>query len=61
MIAVWDGLPSQGRGGTAEIVERARKLGKPICHVWAGNYKKDTTKRTDAGEKHGTVEDINFG
>lgn len=61
MIAVWDGLPSQGRGGTAEIVERARTLGKPICHVWAGNYKKDSAKRTDVVEKHGTVEYINFG
>ena len=60
MIAVWDGLPSQGRGGTAEIVECASKLGKPICHVWAGNYKKDPAKRTDVGAKHGTVEYINF-
>jgi len=61
MIAVWDGLPSQGRGGTAEIVAHARTLGKPICHVWAGNYKKDPAKRTDVGQKHGTVEYINFG
>jgi hypothetical protein len=60
MIAVWDGLPSQGRGGTAEIVARAKELGKPICHIWAGNYKKDAEKRTDVGEKHGTVEFLNF-
>ena len=60
MIAVWDGLPSQGRGGTAEIVAKAKALGKPICHIWAGNYKKDPEKRTDVGEKHGTVEFINF-
>lgn len=60
MIAVWDGLPSQGRGGTADIVARARGLRKPICHIWAGNYKKDVNKRTDVGEKHGTVEFINF-
>jgi len=46
--------------GIAEIVERARTLGKPICHVWAGNYKEDPAKRTDAGVKHGTVEYINF-
>ena len=60
MIAVWDGLPSQGRGGTADIVARAKLLGKPICHIWAGNYKKDPEKRTDVGEKHGTVEFVNF-
>ena len=60
MIAVWDGLPSQGRGGTAEIVAKAEALGKPICHIWAGNYKKDPEKRTDVGEKHGTVEFLNF-
>jgi hypothetical protein len=61
MIGVWDGLPSQGRGGTAEVVALARTLGKPICHIWAGNYKKDPDKRTDVGQKHGTVEYINFG
>jgi hypothetical protein len=60
MIAVWDGLPSQGRGGTAEIVAKAKALGKPICHIWAGNHKKDADKRTDVGEKHGAVEFINF-
>ena len=60
MIAIWDGLPSQGRGGTADIVARAKELGKPICHVWAGNYKKDPNKRTNVGEKHGTLELINF-
>jgi hypothetical protein len=35
LLAVWDGLPAQGRGGTAEIVAWARDLGKPICRVWA--------------------------
>jgi len=60
MIAVWDGLPSQGQGGTAQIVAKARFWRKPICHVWAGNYKKDPAKRTDVGVKHGTVEYITF-
>jgi hypothetical protein len=61
LVAVWDGLPASGRGGTAEIVEWARGLGKPICHVWAGNSRKDPAKPTDIGEKHGMVEYINFG
>lgn len=60
LIAVWDGKPSQGRGGTADVVAKAQELGKPICHIWAGNYKEDPAKRTDVGEKHGTVEFMNF-
>ena len=34
LVAVWDGLPARGRGGTAEIVAWARGLGKPVCQVW---------------------------
>jgi len=34
LVAVWDGLPARGRGGTAEIVEWARSLGKPVYRVW---------------------------
>ena len=33
MIAVWDGLPARGRGGTGEIVELALRRGKPVLHV----------------------------
>lgn len=32
LIALWDGEPTRGPGGTAEIVEYARQLGKPL--VW---------------------------
>ena len=31
MVAVWDGRKAQGRGGTGEIVDSAKKLGKPIA------------------------------
>lgn len=34
LVAVWDGLPARGRGGTAEIVEYARALGKPVTVIW---------------------------
>jgi hypothetical protein len=30
LFAVWDGAPSRGRGGTAEIVDYAARLGRPI-------------------------------
>ncbi len=35
LIAIWDGLPSRGRGGTAEIVAYAREHGRPYIRVWA--------------------------
>ncbi|HEU5482765.1 MAG TPA: DUF4231 domain-containing protein, partial [Sphingomicrobium sp.] len=33
MLAVWDGLPPRGRGGTGEIVELAVINGTPVVHV----------------------------
>lgn len=34
MMAVWDGQPADGRGGTGDDVERARALGLPVIVVW---------------------------
>ena len=36
LIAVWDGLPSRGRGGTAEIVEYAQQQRRPVFRIWGG-------------------------
>jgi hypothetical protein len=55
VVAVWDGAPAQGRGGTAEIVAHAAASGKPLVHVWAGNYKARPENRTDVGDAHGKV------
>ena len=33
LLAVWDGLPSRGKGGTAEIVTYAREIGRPVILV----------------------------
>ena len=33
MIALWDGRPPRGRGGTAEVVESAIGAGVPVIHV----------------------------
>jgi hypothetical protein len=55
MIAVWDAYDSQGLGGTGDIVRKVIELGKPIVHIWAGNYKDNEKKRTDVGGKHGKV------
>jgi hypothetical protein len=37
LIAVWDGLPARGRGGTAEIVHEARARGLPLIWIDAGD------------------------
>lgn len=34
LIAVWDGKKAQGLGGTADIVDFARHLGKQVIVVW---------------------------
>jgi hypothetical protein len=37
IIAVWDGLPSRGVGGTADIVRLARRYGRPVVHIPTGS------------------------
>lgn len=34
LVAVWDGRPSAGQGGTADTVAQARALGIPVDVVW---------------------------
>lgn len=34
MIAVWDGLIAQGKGGTGDIVAYAKKLGRDVEIIW---------------------------
>ena len=38
MIAVWDGAPSRGTGGTAEVVAYARLLMKPLIVINPNNF-----------------------
>jgi hypothetical protein len=40
LIAVWDGRPARGYGGTADVVSLARELNVPVLVVWpAGAYR----------------------
>lgn len=42
LVAVWDGEPSGGYGGTADVVEAARARGLPVTVVWPdGAYRVD--------------------
>jgi hypothetical protein len=34
LVAVWDGQPSDGRGGTGDVVTVARERGLPVTVVW---------------------------
>jgi hypothetical protein len=38
LIAVWDGEPARGRGGTAEAVAYALEQNRPVIRVWQGAY-----------------------
>ena len=38
LIAAWDGQPSRGRGGTAEIVQYAQEQNRPIIRVWGDSF-----------------------
>ncbi|HZZ20303.1 MAG TPA: hypothetical protein VFE25_13080 [Opitutaceae bacterium] len=33
LMAVWDGQPARGKGGTAEVIDYARALGKPLIII----------------------------
>ncbi|MFS8085827.1 MAG: hypothetical protein ACMG6H_09370, partial [Acidobacteriota bacterium] len=39
LIAVWDGRPPRGRGGTAEVVHLAVAQGTPVIHIPADGEK----------------------
>jgi len=34
VLAIWDGLPAAGYGGTADVVEYARGLGREVTVIW---------------------------
>ncbi len=60
LVALWNGREARGQGGTGDIVNRAVKSGKPVCHIWTGNNSSVEKLRTRVGEKQGQVSLINF-
>lgn len=34
LLAIWDGLPARGPGGTADVVSYARALDRPVTVLW---------------------------
>lgn len=55
LVAVWDGKPAQGTGGTAEIVAEARNRGHPLAWVHAGNREPGTQRPVSLGKDQGKV------
>ncbi|QOV41287.1 hypothetical protein IM697_25245 [Streptomyces ferrugineus] len=41
LVAVWDGLPARGRGGTGDIVAYARRTGVPVTVIWRTGARRD--------------------
>ncbi len=60
MIAIWDGKNAQGGGGTGNVVARARRLGRPIAWIKAGNRIPATTEPTSLGTEQGRLTLENF-
>lgn len=40
LIAVWDGEPARGYGGTADVVQLAQELGLPVTIIWPAGAKR---------------------
>ena len=55
LIIIWDGKNAQGRGGTGEIVARARERQLPLAWVHAGNRETGTLRPTSLGNEQGRV------
>jgi hypothetical protein len=41
LLAVWDGQPARGYGGTADVVDTARTQGIPVTVVWPAGAERD--------------------
>lgn len=41
LVAVWDGKPARGYGGTADVVDAARERGLPVTVVWPVGAERD--------------------
>jgi len=55
LIAIWDGQPARGPGGTAEVVALARDRNLPVAWIYSGQCVNE--KVVTLGAKHG---DVNF-
>ena len=57
LLAVWDGKPARGKGGTAEIIGLARRRGLPIAWIHVDNSLDGTA---DAGVSENKKDEVIF-
>ena len=55
LIAIWDGLPARGPGGTAEVVALARDRNLPMAWIYARQDIGDNGKTATPDAKYGDV------
>ena len=53
LYAVWDGQPSRGYGGTADVVAYARARGKPVRVIWPAVLSATSGRRRVPWASHG--------
>lgn len=41
LVAIWDGAPATGQGGTADVVAEARERGVPVTVIWPEGSARD--------------------
>lgn len=41
LLAVWDGQPARGFGGTADVVQAAQQHGTPVTIIWPHGARRD--------------------
>ncbi|MDD3271624.1 MAG: hypothetical protein PHR04_05945, partial [Syntrophomonadaceae bacterium] len=59
LIAIWDGNEQEDSSITVQIVDKAEKLNKPVCHIWADNFELDPMNTKIRG-KCGQIRYKNF-
>jgi hypothetical protein len=59
LIALWDGEPARGKGGTADVVQYAQSIGKPVIIIDAVTHevRRENWGRLETGDA--VLEDLN--
>ena len=55
LVALWNGQPPQGPGGTGEVVEAFRRSGKPLIWIYTDNMRPDHPEPLPAGMNQGDL------
>lgn len=52
MIAIWDGEPARGKGGTGDVVRYAREHGTPVNVIWPRGAVRDARRPWETSRAH---------